>query len=183
MEVNGDLNAVSSEALASSIAVAESSLARLIVVSIAGCSNCDSTALRVLVATKKRLEARFLVVVAKRSWLNRVFSDTGLAKRFSLCTSIDEALGKSLPIRSHEPHGRLRLGPYGAPPRRRRDVARAATIVQPTAYANILPMMRTMAAEGISLRDIAARLQADGHPTRLGDPWSAIAVCRVLARL
>jgi DNA invertase Pin-like site-specific DNA recombinase len=50
------------------------------------------------------------------------------------------------------------------------------------AYADLLPAMDGYKAEGLSLREIAARLNADGHTTRRGRPWNPVQVARVLER-
>ena len=39
-----------------------------------------------------------------------------------------------------------------------------------------------MKAQGLSLRDMAAKLNADGHTTRRGKPWNPVQVSRVLER-
>lgn len=49
-------------------------------------------------------------------------------------------------------------------------------------YATIAPMIRQFRAEGLSLRDVAERLNADGHTTRTGQPWGQVQVKRVLDR-
>jgi DNA invertase Pin-like site-specific DNA recombinase len=49
------------------------------------------------------------------------------------------------------------------------------------AYADLMPSLREMASSGLSLRAIAARLNADGHSTRTGRDWNAMQVSRVLA--
>ena len=50
------------------------------------------------------------------------------------------------------------------------------------AYADLVPAVRTMKADGLSLRDMAAKLNAEGHTTRRGKPWNAMQVSRVLDR-
>jgi hypothetical protein len=40
--------------------------------------------------------------------------------------------------------------------------------------------MEAYNAEGLSLREIAARLNADGHTTRRGKLWNPVQVARVL---
>jgi hypothetical protein len=42
--------------------------------------------------------------------------------------------------------------------------------------------MAELRAEGLSLRAIAARLNAEGHTTRRGKLWNQVQVARVLAR-
>jgi DNA invertase Pin-like site-specific DNA recombinase len=50
------------------------------------------------------------------------------------------------------------------------------------AYADLLPTLQQFHAEGLSLRAIAERLNADGHTTRRGRPWNPVQVARVLER-
>ena len=50
------------------------------------------------------------------------------------------------------------------------------------AYADLLPIMHGLKAEGLSLRDIAAKLNGDGYTTRTGKPWNPVQVSRVLER-
>ena len=50
------------------------------------------------------------------------------------------------------------------------------------AYTDLLPSIAALKAEGLSLRDIAAKLNADGHTTRRGRPWNPVQVTRVLER-
>jgi DNA invertase Pin-like site-specific DNA recombinase len=47
-------------------------------------------------------------------------------------------------------------------------------------YSDVLPIALRLSEEGLSLREIGARLDADGHTTRLGKPWTAIQVSRLL---
>lgn len=63
----------------------------------------------------------------------------------------------------------------GAAARANRDAAKAA-------YADLVPTMTGLRAEGLSLRAIAAALNADGHATRLGRLWGPMQVRRALAR-
>jgi DNA invertase Pin-like site-specific DNA recombinase len=51
------------------------------------------------------------------------------------------------------------------------------------AYADLVPAVRTMKAEGLSLRDMAGRLNADGHTTRRRKPWNPVQVARLLERI
>jgi hypothetical protein len=51
------------------------------------------------------------------------------------------------------------------------------------AYGDLVPTLSTWKAEGLSLRDIAGRLNAEGHTTRRGRPWNPVQVTRVLERL
>lgn len=48
------------------------------------------------------------------------------------------------------------------------------------AYTDLAPVILELKAEGRSLRDIAARLNAEGHTTRRGRPWNPVQVSRVL---
>jgi DNA invertase Pin-like site-specific DNA recombinase len=48
------------------------------------------------------------------------------------------------------------------------------------AYTDLLPSITALKAEGLSLRDIAAKLNAEGHTTRRGRPWNPVQVSRVL---
>jgi DNA invertase Pin-like site-specific DNA recombinase len=50
------------------------------------------------------------------------------------------------------------------------------------AYADLLPALDAYKAEGLSLREIAARLNAEGHTTRRGKSWNPVQVARVLER-
>lgn len=49
------------------------------------------------------------------------------------------------------------------------------------AMASLIPLMTAMREHGASLRDIADRLNADGHTTRKGAKWSPTQVSRVLS--
>lgn len=50
------------------------------------------------------------------------------------------------------------------------------------AYTDLLPMIAGLKGEGLSLRQIAERLNAEGHTTRRGRPWNPVQVARVLER-
>jgi len=50
------------------------------------------------------------------------------------------------------------------------------------AYADLLPELRTYRADGLSLRQIAAKLNEQGHSTRRGRPWNPVQVMLVLSR-
>lgn len=55
--------------------------------------------------------------------------------------------------------------------------------VQTAHDAAVLPRIRELEAEGLSLRQIAEQLQAEGFPTpRPGKQWNHIAVKRILER-
>jgi DNA invertase Pin-like site-specific DNA recombinase len=49
-------------------------------------------------------------------------------------------------------------------------------------YADLLPSMKAWRAEGMTLDGIAAKLNADGHTTRRGKPWTAGTAYSVLNR-
>jgi DNA invertase Pin-like site-specific DNA recombinase len=68
---------------------------------------------------------------------------------------------------------------------RERGAQRAGEVVSKLAseaYADLLPDVCKMKAEGLSLRAIAATLNADGHTTRRGRPWNPVQVARLLTR-
>lgn len=50
------------------------------------------------------------------------------------------------------------------------------------AYADLVDFVSGLKAGGLSLRQIAARLDEEGHTTRSGKPWNPVQVTRVLAR-
>jgi DNA invertase Pin-like site-specific DNA recombinase len=50
------------------------------------------------------------------------------------------------------------------------------------AYADLVPAMARMKGEGLSLREIAGKLNGDGHTTRRGRAWNPVQVARVLER-
>jgi DNA invertase Pin-like site-specific DNA recombinase len=50
------------------------------------------------------------------------------------------------------------------------------------AYTDLAPMVAELRAEGLSLRQIADRLNADGQTTRRGAAWNQVQVKRVLDR-
>lgn len=50
------------------------------------------------------------------------------------------------------------------------------------AYSDLLPEVRQLRAAGQTLAAIATKLNADGHTTRRGRPWSPVQVQRILAR-
>ena len=51
------------------------------------------------------------------------------------------------------------------------------------AYADLAPMVAELRAEGLSLRQIANRLNAEWHATRTGKLWGPVQVVRVLERV
>jgi DNA invertase Pin-like site-specific DNA recombinase len=50
------------------------------------------------------------------------------------------------------------------------------------AYADLGPWLAELRAEGLSLREIVAKLDQEEHTTRRGRPWNPTQVSRVLAR-
>ena len=50
------------------------------------------------------------------------------------------------------------------------------------AYADLMPYVTKLRGHGLSLREIASRLNDDGHATRSDRPWTAVQVMRVLHR-
>lgn len=50
------------------------------------------------------------------------------------------------------------------------------------AYVDLVPAIRRWKDQGLSLRDIAAKLNGEGHTTRRGKDWNPVQVARVLAR-
>lgn len=50
------------------------------------------------------------------------------------------------------------------------------------AYADLVPLIQKLKAEGLALRAIADRLNGDGQTTRRGKQWNQVQVARVLER-
>ncbi len=62
---------------------------------------------------------------------------------------------------------------------------RSATVLKQAAdeaYRDIYPVVTELRGKGLSLRQIAAELNAMGHTTRRGKPWNPMQVKHVLAR-
>lgn len=51
------------------------------------------------------------------------------------------------------------------------------------AYGDLLPDLKSMRSDGLSLQAIADTLNAQGHTTRRGKPWNPMQVGRVLGRV
>ncbi len=51
------------------------------------------------------------------------------------------------------------------------------------AYSDLVPMMRALRQQGLTLRAIALALNADEHKTRNGSNWTATQVLRVIERV
>jgi DNA invertase Pin-like site-specific DNA recombinase len=64
--------------------------------------------------------------------------------------------------------------------RRAGEIARANAAA---AYADLAPAIASMRSGGLSLREIAATLNADGHTTRRGNAWNPMQVRRVLNKI
>ena len=95
IEVDTDLDIASSPALTAAIDLASQSVERCVIVSLESCSFCDSTGLGALVNAKKRLGAKFLLVLPSDSRLNRVFNVTGLTTHLTPFASLAEAIDSS----------------------------------------------------------------------------------------
>jgi DNA invertase Pin-like site-specific DNA recombinase len=50
------------------------------------------------------------------------------------------------------------------------------------AYVDLLPQMKAWRKQGLTLADIAAKLNDEGHTTRRGKAWNHVQVNRVLSR-
>jgi len=72
---------------------------------------------------------------------------------------------------------RLTGGANARAAKRAGEVSRAMAA---DAYADLAPAIASMRAEGLSLRHIAGRLNAEGHTTRRGKAWNQVQVGRVL---
>lgn len=64
----------------------------------------------------------------------------------------------------------------------REAARRAIQATADAAYADLAPMVAELRERGLSLREIADVLNADGHTTRRGKPWNPMQVGRVLER-
>jgi hypothetical protein len=72
---------------------------------------------------------------------------------------------------SSEQGPRSKAGAASAKARRRRAVQ---------AYAPLVPLMYRLRNAGLSLAQVAERLNAEGHATNTGKPWRATQVWRAL---
>lgn len=59
--------------------------------------------------------------------------------------------------------------------------ARVRSVAAFESYADLVPIVRDLRDRGLSLRKIAAELNASGHATRSGLPWNPMQTSRVLA--
>ena len=71
---------------------------------------------------------------------------------------------------------RLTGGANAKAARRAGEVAREKAA---DAYADLAPSITAMRAEGLSLRQIAERLNEEGHTTRRGKEWNQVQVRRI----
>ncbi|MFC6014089.1 recombinase family protein [Nocardia lasii] len=83
-----------------------------------------------------------------------------------------EAARKAKAARGGYAHGGL---PYGW-------ASRGGVLVALPAEQAALRTMQALAEQGISTREIAKVLTADGHPTKRGGRWSSATVSRILSR-
>jgi anti-anti-sigma factor len=104
VEVDGDLDIMNSALLEQAIAKAEASACNdaRIVVSLAGCDYCDSSALQVLLGAWRRLGARFVAVVPPYSRCNRIFEVMSYATNSFVVESLCAAM--------RAPRGAARVG-------------------------------------------------------------------------
>ena len=72
---------------------------------------------------------------------------------------------------------RLTGGANAKAARRAGEVSREMAV---EAYADLKPWLAELRAEGLSLRQIAGRLNAEGHTTRRGCAWNGVQVRRVI---
>ncbi len=63
------------------------------------------------------------------------------------------------------------------------EAAKSRTKAAAEAYIDLLPMLAEMKADGLSLREMAGRLNAAGHTTRRGAAWNPVQISRVLERM
>jgi DNA invertase Pin-like site-specific DNA recombinase len=123
--------------------------------------------------TKKALESyRRGKHVSKR--VKAIYADRGEEVPPDVVEATAGKLGASLPqCRNLTEEGR------------RKGLARSASrrkALAVGAYADLVPFMTQLRSEGLSLAEIAERLNADGQSTRRGSTWSATQVKRVLDR-
>lgn len=84
--------------------------------------------------------------------------------------------------------GSARPGHWDGKEDRRLDaLAKARTVAagahrkqKEAAYQDLVPLVQQLRAAGLTLREIAARLNEEGHTTRRGSAWSAVQVQRLL---
>ena len=103
IEVDDELDIALSPALTLAIDAAAQSAEQFVIVSLERCTFCDSTALGVLVKAKKRLGAKFLLVLPPENRINRVFEVTGLRTHLTPCASLQEAVDSASVLASSVP--------------------------------------------------------------------------------
>ena len=92
-----------------------------------------------------------------------------ISARTKVALAAAKARGKKL--------GGWRGGPVGDP-----TVARAALAEKTAAFASdVAPMVKELREQGLSLRQIAAKMSSDGIRTPRGGEWTAAGVSRLLA--
>jgi DNA invertase Pin-like site-specific DNA recombinase len=72
--------------------------------------------------------------------------------------------------------------PYGWRTEKKHADNPAGALVAVPAEQKALTFMRSLAAQGVPTREIAATLNAEGYPTRQGGPWTHGTVARILKR-
>jgi DNA invertase Pin-like site-specific DNA recombinase len=63
-----------------------------------------------------------------------------------------------------------------------RNAGKIARASADLAYRELIPTIRSLRDSGLTLKEIADNLSANGHRTRRGRPWNAMQVSRVLRR-
>lgn len=99
-----------------------------------------------------------------------------ISERTKAALAVCKARGK--PLGAARPGAHRFTG--GANPRAAKRAGEAARALADEAYADLTPLVRELRAEGLSLRQIADRLNQDGHTTRRGKPWNPTQIKRVL---
>ncbi len=91
IQVDRELDLLSSRALASAFALAERTPLRIIA-NLEKCPYCDSAGINVLLTAKRRLGARCSIVVPPHSSVRRIFEITDLSTQLAVCASLREAM-------------------------------------------------------------------------------------------
>jgi anti-sigma B factor antagonist len=93
IHVQGEIDLVNVEALASILATASDDAEHQFILSLADCKYCDSAALGALVRANNAHPGRFaLVIPPENTTLHRLLSITGLNKVLKLYPSVESAL-------------------------------------------------------------------------------------------
>jgi anti-anti-sigma factor len=98
IDVQADLDILSSPALLSAVALAANTSPGRIVVDLSACRYCDSSGLGALMKAKKRLGERLAIVGPSRREGRRIFDVVSLSEALPLYATLEEAL--SIPPRS-----------------------------------------------------------------------------------